>query len=57
MEQEVANEMIVFGDGDLRQVQKVASTGLLLLAPGASPLKAIEKLPSVNFHSADLFGT
>ena len=33
MEQEVANKMIVFGDGDLRQVQRVASKGLLHLAP------------------------
>ena len=33
MEQEVANKMIVFGDGDLRQVQRVALKGLLLLAP------------------------
>ena len=53
----VAGEIIVFGRGETRQVQEVGSKELLLLAPGTSPLKAIEKLPSVNFQSADPFGT
>jgi iron complex outermembrane receptor protein len=35
----------------------VSSKELLILAPGTSPLKAIEKLPSVSFQSADPFGT
>ena len=56
-EETVANEIIVFGRGETRQVQEVGSKELLLLAPGTSPLKAIEKLPSVNFQSADPFGT
>jgi iron complex outermembrane recepter protein len=50
-------EIIVFGRGETRQVQELDSKELLILAPGTSPLKAIEKLPSVNFQSADPFGT
>jgi iron complex outermembrane receptor protein len=50
-------EIVVFGQGETRQVQDVTSKELLILAPGTSPLKAIEKLPSVNFQSADPFGT
>jgi iron complex outermembrane receptor protein len=50
-------EIVVFGQGETRQVQEVTSKELLILAPGTSPLKAIEKLPSVNFQSADPFGT
>ncbi|MEY4619263.1 MAG: hypothetical protein RIS65_435 [Pseudomonadota bacterium] len=50
-------EIVVFGQGETRQVQEVSSKELLILAPGTSPLKAIEKLPSVNFQSADPFGT
>ncbi len=47
----------MFGRGETRQVQELASKELSILAPGTSPLKAIEKLPSVNFQSADPFGT
>lgn len=50
-------EIVVFGHGETRQVQEISSKELLILAPGTSPLKAIEKLPSVNFQSADPFGT
>jgi iron complex outermembrane receptor protein len=50
-------EIVVFGQGETRQVQEVSSKELLVLAPGTSPLKAIEKLPSVSFQSADPFGT
>ena len=51
------DEIVVFGQGETRQVQELSSKELLILAPGTSPLKAIEKLPSVNFQSADPFGT
>ena len=50
-------EIVVFGIGETRQVQELSSKELLILAPGTSPLKAIEKLPSVNFQSAEPFGT
>lgn len=55
--EEAADEIIVFGRGETRQVQELNNKELLILAPGTSPLKAIEKLPSVNFQSADPFGT
>jgi iron complex outermembrane receptor protein len=49
-------EIIVFGRGETRQVQEITSRDLVTLTPGTNPLKAIEKLPSVNFQSADPFG-
>lgn len=49
-------EIVVFGRGETRQVQELGNADLTILAPGTSPLKAIEKLPSVNFQSADPFG-
>jgi len=52
-----ADEIVVFGQGETRQVQEIKSEDIQILAPGTSPLKAIEKLPSVNFQSADPFGT
>lgn len=48
--------IIVFGRGETRQVQEVQSRDIITLTPGTNPLKAIEKLPSVNFQSADPFG-
>lgn len=49
-------EIVVYGRGETRQVQELSSDALTILAAGTSPLKAIEKLPSVNFQSADPFG-
>jgi iron complex outermembrane recepter protein len=54
---ENGEEIVVFGRGETRQVQELDNKDLAILAPGTSPLKAIEKLPSVNFQSADPFGT
>ncbi len=51
-----AETIVVFGRGETRQVQELDNRALTILAPGTSPLKAIEKLPSVNFQSADAFG-
>jgi len=48
--------IVVFGKGETRQVQEVSSKDILILTPGTSPLKTIEKLPSVNFQAADPFG-
>ena len=57
-EAEVAEdgEIVVYGRGETRQVQQLDNRALTILAAGTSPLKAIEKLPSVNFQSADPFG-
>lgn len=49
-------EIVVLGSGQTRQVQELSTADLTILASGTSPLKAIEKLPSVNFQSADAFG-
>lgn len=53
---EEGDEIVVFGRGETRQVQELSTEDLTRLASGTSPLKAIEKLPSVNFQSADPFG-
>ncbi len=50
------NEIVVYGKGETRQVQEISSDDIVTLLPGTSPLKAIEKLPSVNFQAADPFG-
>ena len=49
-------EIVVLGVGQTRQTQTITNADLSILAAGTSPLKAIEKLPSVNFQSADPFG-
>ncbi len=49
-------EIVVLGTGQTRQVQEVKAADIAILAPGSSPLRAIEKLPSVNIQSADPFG-
>lgn len=49
-------EIVVFGQGQSRQVQQVKARDIQILAPGTSPIRAIEKLPSVNIQSADPFG-
>ncbi|NJR14084.1 MAG: serine hydrolase [Phyllobacteriaceae bacterium] len=42
---------------ETRQVQAMSAEQIDLLPAGTSPLKAIEKLPGVNFQSADPYGT
>lgn len=51
------DEIIVLGTGQARQVQEIGAADIALDVPGINPLKAIEKLPGVNFQSADPFGT
>lgn len=55
-EAETKNEIIVFGRGETRQVQEIKAADIITLTPGTSPLKAIEKLPGVNFQASDPFG-
>lgn len=45
------------GRGQSRQVEFVSSAELRQLPPGSSPLAAVSRLPSVNFQSADAFGS
>jgi iron complex outermembrane receptor protein len=49
-------EVIVYGKGESRQVQTIAVQDIERAAPGTSPIKLVEKLPGVNFQSADAFG-
>ncbi len=46
----------VVGTGSTRQVQSLAAQELRRLAAGTSPLKAMAKLPGVNFQSSDPWG-
>jgi len=49
-------DIIVIGRGESRQVQRIGAADIDILPSGTSPLKAISKLPGVNFQSADPFG-
>ncbi|MES2067557.1 MAG: TonB-dependent receptor [Pseudomonadota bacterium] len=53
---DAGGDIIIVGKGQTRQVQQLSQADLAILAPGTSPLKAIAKLPNVNFQSADAFG-
>ena len=53
---ETGADIVVVGTGQTRQVQVLDSRDIALQVPGVSPLKAIDKLPGVNFQSADPFG-
>lgn len=46
----------ITGRGQSRQVQNINKTDLAEVLPGTSPLKVLDKLPGVNFQSADPFG-
>jgi len=49
-------EIIVFGRGQVRQVAEVTRVDLRQTVAGSSPFVTIQKLPGVNFQSADPFG-
>jgi iron complex outermembrane recepter protein len=51
-----AGDIVVLGFGQSRQVQSVSADDIARLTPGTTPLKAVEKLPGVNFQSSDPFG-
>ncbi len=53
---EAGASILVFGKRATRQTQEISPADIALLPPGTSTMKAIEKLPSVNFQSADPFG-
>ena len=54
---ERSDTVVVLGQGEPRQTQTVSGAELLGETPGASPIKALEKLPGVFFTGADPFGT
>ena len=49
-------EVVIYGKGESRQVQAIQTQEIEQAAPGTSPIKLVEKLPGVNFQSADAFG-
>ena len=49
-------EVVVLGRGESRQVQVISAAQIDRRPAGTSPLKAIEKMPGVNFQSADPYG-
>ncbi|HVF16663.1 MAG TPA: TonB-dependent receptor [Steroidobacteraceae bacterium] len=53
---EKVEEVVVLGRGETRQVQSIRAEQIDVLPSGTSPLKAIERLPGVNFQSADPYG-
>ncbi|MGI4878858.1 MAG: TonB-dependent receptor, partial [Janthinobacterium lividum] len=50
------SDIVVLGFGQSRQIQSIHADDIARVTPGSSPLKALEKLPGVNFESADPFG-
>jgi len=50
------NNIVVFGRSQTRQAQSLKQIDLSEAAPGTSPLEVLNKLPGVNFQSADTFG-
>ena len=52
----IAEEIIVYGQGESRQVQTLGAIDIAAVAPGTSPLQIIQKMPGVNYQAADPFG-
>jgi iron complex outermembrane receptor protein len=49
-------EVVVLGFGRGRQEQEITQQDIARITPGSSPLKAISKLPGVQFQAGDPFG-
>ncbi|MBO9723460.1 MAG: TonB-dependent receptor [Novosphingobium sp.] len=54
---EVGQDIVVLGQGESRQVQTVSAKAMEKATPGTSPLRALGRLPGVNFDSSDAHGT
>ncbi len=52
----IAEEIIVYGQGESRQVQTLGAIDIAAAVPGTSPLQIIQKMPGVNYQAADPFG-
>lgn len=50
-------EIVANGKGSSRQVESISAGELNQILPGGSPMLAVSRLPSVNFQSADTFGS
>jgi iron complex outermembrane receptor protein len=49
--------VVVTAPGEYRDQQQLEAPTLLQEAPGTSPIKSLEQLPSVNFQTADPYGS
>jgi iron complex outermembrane receptor protein len=49
--------IVVFGRSQTRESQVLKGIDIVEAAPGTSPLQVLNKLPGVNFQSADTFGS
>ncbi|MBB3695662.1 TonB-dependent receptor [Sphingomonas sp. BK580] len=54
---DVEDEIVVYGNGEVRQEQTVSRKAIEILPPGSSPLKAVARLPGVALQSSDPFGS
>ena len=56
-EQRAGDDIVVYGEGRVRQEQTVGRKAMAILPPGSSPLKAVARLPGVALQSSDPFGS
>lgn len=56
-EEVAVEEIVVLGQGESRQVQRVSAAAMQKALPGTSPLRTLGRLPGVNFDSSDARGT
>jgi iron complex outermembrane receptor protein len=52
----VSEEIVVYGQGETRQVQTLGEIDIQAAIPGTSPIAIVQKLPGVNYQAADPFG-
>ncbi len=52
----ISEEIIVYGQGETRQVQTLGEIDIQAAVPGTSPIAIVQKLPGVSYQSADPFG-
>ena len=57
LEASAAQDIVVLGRGQSRQVQTVSAKAMERTSPGTSPLRSLGRLPGVNFDSSDAHGT
>ncbi|MDR3510902.1 MAG: TonB-dependent receptor [Caulobacteraceae bacterium] len=50
------SEIVVYGQGQTRQIETLLPKQIAQAAPGTSAIKVLQQLPGVNFESSDPFG-
>jgi iron complex outermembrane receptor protein len=50
------SEVVVYGQGQTRQIETLTAHQIAQVAPGTSPIKVLSQLPGVNFQASDPFG-